>query len=1227
MTKTHPEPALVVRIKPPLILAIIAALVSSTPHAVFGDGTGPFSKLRSLPQTPYEAREAEKRSEGDARRKDDPKLAKHRAKVEADRAAARRAEVLSDRNVYWNDDGQGQFVVLLHKYDLTQPGLKAKITLAGDKGAVGAAEHQIDSTDPSNKLTFLLNTDALTPGRYTLTAAIVGADGATIGRTEPCTFTRENKSHPRMPIPPEGVPVEVHPQDVLPDASWPITTGIPMPFGTLRDPAELQLRENGKVVPAQWTVRSTWTPGTPTFVRWLALDFVAKYDGTKPREYRITKAGNEKPAAGVHVEQTDQLITVQNGPMRFQVKRQGYNGIDVAWLDSDGNGRFGDNERLLNAAAAPGGAGPYLVDEKGVGYHAFNDTTAEIVVEEQGPVRVTILARGWYVNPKLPEEARRLCQFVTRITTYAGQPMIYFNHRTVLTYDTNEKMLADVGFRAGMTGAPRWLTSLDGAAAQGELPAKQSVWIHQERADRVRLVEGETDPARREGKHADGWLAASSPAGTAAVLLKDIWQKFPKELKADRQGLVLHFWPRHGRETFSEAEQLDWRNIYKCWFASQGRFLDMRFPKSYYDALCQGKERPAWDPENSVNKAYKSNGLGTAIGNEFAILLAPAATDADALVRHARLFQLNPHALASPAWNVGTLVEAPMAARNDKRFPEAERVMNEDFPTGMFGMMEYLGDYGMWIYANTHNSWRQDLPDLHRVWQHSHYQHVGGSWLLYFRGNSPGLLRWARAQSDNYMDVGIINYADPQKPIRSHVAGAMHHCKAFVPWGSAPFDMELHDVDIGIWGHCIDPDAYLYRYYIEGNARAWDLYKLWGTAIHRGKLAIGGHGREAVNTFGMILNYYRATWDPQAIVYWRAGAEGILEKPLETGIAIPSFPVWYKTWAERYHELTRDERPIAAIKNWIDAGYGHVAPNCFVYRMTGDRKYVDQFLWNVRRAVIAYRNPDDVLNGYSEYSGARRQETLMQLPRFLEAAEAAGITTLEPDAKSPSVYPASTVLALDPDDRAFHVRIQMRPQFQCSIKVIAPSGKLVQTIKVDPKVKNNYEGANAELIPIPADGEKGVYTLELNAMVSEFQTPLTDLPHEIARLKPDKACRPEGLQYGYLAIPPRSTATLDIAALSYGIKKEQSIPFPTVVRIRDAAGQTVIDTTLLEIGKRNRATVELKSDDKIGVWSCLMASQWGPAVTWTGTASGVYFARRPEAFEPVLRALADKPTR
>jgi hypothetical protein len=1205
-----------------LATLLLASIFSSASAA---DGRGLFSNLRVLPLTGHEAHDAAQRAEADAKRNADPKLKKFAAKLAEDRAAARRTVVLSDRDVYWNDDGQGQFVVLLNEYDMAQPDLTAQIILVTGKGEAIVAKLKLDAANPSNKLTFLLNTDALPVGTYALTARISGTDGTQIGRGEPLGFKRVDKTHPIVPIPPEGIPVAVHPQDIVPDASWPITTGIPMPFGTVRDPAELQLLENGKSVPCQWTVRSTWTPGTPTFIRWLTLDFVAKYDGTRPREYRIVKAVTKNPAAGIRVEQMDGLITVENGPVRFQIKRRGFNGIDAAWLDANGDGKLSENEQQVDAQTDATGGGPFLTDEKGVVYRAADDPTAEVSVEEQGPVRVTILARGWYVNATLPEKERKLCQFVTRITAYAGQPTIFFNHRTVLTYDTTQKKLADVGFRVGTSGAKGWLTGLDGTASEGELPAKQSVWIHQERADRVRLVEGESDVTKREGKHADGWMATTSKSGTTAVLLKDIWQKFPKELEADRSGLVLHFWPRHGRETFSEQEQVDRPNVHKCWFAENGKLLDMQMPKYLYDALSEGKPQPSWDPENTLNKGFASNGTGTAIGNEFAIHLAAPSMKGDALARQERLFQLNPHALAAPEWNVRTGVEAPMAARNDRRLPEIERVINEDFPASMFGMIDFLGEYGMWIYANTHNTWRGPLPELHRIWQNSHYQHVGGAWVLYFRGNTPELLRWARAQSDNYMDVGTVNYADPERPMKGHVAGGMHHAKAFVPWGAAPAGMPNNDSDGGVWGHFIDPDAFLYRYYIEGNLRAWDLYRMWGHSLHGGKLPLSGNGRETINTFGMMLNYYRATWDPQAILSLRTAADGIHAKPLETSQAAPSFPVWYKTWAERYYDLARDERPIAALKSYVAAGHGHIAPNCFLYRVTGDKGYLDKILGAVRRDVLlTYRNADDVLNGFSDYSSGRGQETLMQLPGFLEAAEKAGITSIEPGANDVSTFPGGTVYALDPDDREFKVRLTGQSQYQPTIKILAPSGKLMKTVILGGKAKDGSRNPDSETVVIPPDGEKGLYAIQITGYFNGLLAPLTDLPHEVVALTPDKPIRTGGLQHGYFAVPPKSEATLQFTAVPYGPKKETAMPVPALVRIRDTAGQPVLDTTLLDIGKRDHASVELKSGDKIGVWPCIMFSRWGPSVTWSGTASGVYFSLKPEAFEPVLRALAEK---
>jgi len=85
---------------------------------------------------------------------------------------------------------------------------------------------------------------------------------------------------------------------ILNQAVWPISTGVPMPFGTLNDPSKLVLLEDGKPVPSQWTVRATWTPGEPTSVKWLGLDFLAHYEGGKPKDYRIKNFSTGKGGDG-----------------------------------------------------------------------------------------------------------------------------------------------------------------------------------------------------------------------------------------------------------------------------------------------------------------------------------------------------------------------------------------------------------------------------------------------------------------------------------------------------------------------------------------------------------------------------------------------------------------------------------------------------------------------------------------------------------------------------------------------------------------------------------------------------------------------------------------------------------------------------------------------------------------------------------------------------------------
>ena len=300
-------------------------------------------------------------------------------------------------------------------------------------------------------------------------------------------------------------------------------------------------------------------------------------------------------------------------------------------------------------------------------------------------------------------------------------------------------------------------------------PAPQAVGLHQYRYDHLRVLGlGEKSPS---GKTSDGWFSAlgAEPADPAVhVLVRDIWQKFPKEVELSRDGVALHFWPKHGVRAFQPQDELAIANIYKFWCFHQNSLLDLNLPDDYYDRLSNQYRDETFEcrPEHALN----GNGQGLAIGNEFALLFRPTSA-AKSVPAEAALFQDDPTALADPQWNAATGALGKIAAADREHFGELEEAMEQGF-LSYARSVERGHEYGMWNYADTHTIWHvaENRADLHRVWQNSHYHQVGTSWLMTFRTASSALLRWARKSTDHYMNVDTINYVpdEPPKPLKGH---------------------------------------------------------------------------------------------------------------------------------------------------------------------------------------------------------------------------------------------------------------------------------------------------------------------------------------------------------------------------------------------------------------------------------------------------------------------------
>ncbi|MBI2191204.1 MAG: hypothetical protein HYU36_04395 [Planctomycetes bacterium] len=1063
----------------------------------------------------------------------------------------RRSQVIGDRMEYLADDPVGQFLVYFIGQDHLVAGAKLVLELVRGEQEDGAriAAHVL-SPVPTPKVAFLLETARLEAGTYCMTARLKGV--ARARRIPGFVFKKSAESRKLVPFPPDGVKLLVHDQAHAPDGVWPITTGVPLPRQAADSADRFALLENGQPVPAQFIARSTWYPDQQ--VQWLGLDFLAKYDAGKSRDYRLVRLpGGDRVqpmATPLKLSETPEAFLIDTGVIRFQVGRRSFAGIeDVRLVRPDGSS---------GPALVSGPGGPFLVDERHVLYLASWDENAKVTVEEAGPVRATISAIGWYRS----EHDEKCCIFQTRLSAYAGLPWIHFNHRTIVTYDTDRKRLRALGFLVKPVDARRWALGADGQVISGEMPQPgkdargqplpaDTVWLHQDRWDRFRLMRGASVfpiPAPQPppqpiaaGKKSDGWLTLGLSTGDSVSLLtRSLWQLFPKEIEAGPDLLAFHVWPRHGHTAFTEEEELERRNLHKLYYAHQGEYLDLRLPQKYFNVL-QGYGTII---ENQELNGVTGNGQGLAASNDFCLCFQPAPTPSgeggdagSAIVPLARLYVQNLHAIADPIWNGLTEVEGRFAGRNAERFPELERILDEGY-RGFMMSVDVLEDYGMWIWPDTHNNWNPVTKEsqLHRWWALSHYQSVWESTFLYLRSGLPWLHHWSYEYNRHFADVGTVNYDDPSDPVLGKITGAAYHCKGFTPWGSPRQWERCHDDYVEVGAHFINPDAYLLSFLLRGDHRGLELAKAWVQAF--GRVALPPErSRECNATLGEMVRYYTATWDPQAILYIRDLADDHNSRPWTEIPAHPGHTLYHDRWVQRYWELSRDPLLRQRVLEWFKPGdlagagkYGYPQLRALAWEWTGDRAYLTEYLQSavgLWRAV--YDNRDDPLHGYGGriYFFPTHSHGQM-LPYYMQALIDAGIDLPPPDSAFAAAVPIG--------------RAHQPEKEKASDWFVPPAGR-----------------TSAEVGYLQPVGGQGVVQLEM-------------------------------------------LSTTDFRYAQYAIVRAN----PSAFRIEDAGGRVLLETTVLASSLRPKASVTLDAAQSKSPWKVY---RYGDGeLRWTGTAEKVTFA-------------------
>ncbi len=669
-----------------------------------------------------------------------------------------------------------------------------------------------------------------------------------------------------LPTPPSGV------------ERWPVQTGVPFPKGALWSPDSLRLVDRaGQPVPFGAVVRSRWGADEDSSIRWVGLDFPAapaaawwpqRQEAAYFLEYGSAAAPT--PRSALQVNESSTGITVNTGPLRFTVRSQGFNLLDNVTLAG---------KPVLNTTPLHG---PYLIDHKGMTYRASGDGDVQVSIEEQTAQRVVIRAAGWYVrsgarNPTtsatLPTD--RLGQFITRIEAYADQPLVRVLHTWVLTHDTYTVRLRDVGIALPLLGSTAAQFGVeDGEPLTAPIP-NAGVRLVQHRDNAFVLEDGDGQTLAA-GARSAGWMSLSNNAARITLTLRDLWQRFPKELEATPEGLRLHIWPAHGK-THDEIDPFAVDQWHRLWTAHQGRELDMNIPWDYYLAVAREYDNAGtgvYQHAGHAASAIHGNGMGVAVTSDFLLHFA-WPDDTAAAVQTAACFNEHPHALPDPQWTCATNALGWQHPYDPQRFGAIEQLITDGM-RGYWDTQNLGGMFGMWIYRSWHHSdYRGDGKwTPYRLFNGTHHYEAFMPWLFYARSGDPFYLTYGRANIRQLSDVQMIHYDDPAFTHREfhsnqgRLLGSTRHDDSIAPWAG----------DHGVLGHLTCYQALMTAYYLTGDLRlrevvvdAWQhtlltdrLNPQWAGA-DRSNTVYQTNPRDNANAVGELLDLYQLTYDPRIL--------------------------------------------------------------------------------------------------------------------------------------------------------------------------------------------------------------------------------------------------------------------------------------------------------------------------------------------------------------------------
>ncbi|MEZ4869694.1 MAG: hypothetical protein R3C14_50680 [Caldilineaceae bacterium] len=305
-------------------------------------------------------------------------------------------------------------------------------------------------------------------------------------------------------------------------AAEPVTVSIPFAAGQLVDPAQLTLYDDEQPLPVQRQVLATWEDGS---VKWLLVHCQPDLPGNRAKT--LTFAINEQPTPPtpvVTVSATESAagITVNTGPLTFLAPRSGF--LPLCQVQLEG--------KLLWTEQPWQG---FTLQVDGELYHSTH-APLELTVEENGPLRVVITAKGQHRR----DDGEGYLELHGRITAYAGKPYVEVEHQFIHTEEAAAVQLEGLT----LSFEPHWHGPVKLALGEGYYRT-----AIQESDELVELELNAETMLYQANEHfidsyyGDFWADWRNEQGGVTLSVYQAHQNFPKALYANAEGLTCFLMP------------------------------------------------------------------------------------------------------------------------------------------------------------------------------------------------------------------------------------------------------------------------------------------------------------------------------------------------------------------------------------------------------------------------------------------------------------------------------------------------------------------------------------------------------------------------------------------------------------------------------------------------------------------------------------------------------------